>query len=88
MIDREKVARAFAEAAEEVRRNGPSDGRFTGWRPARAGHDKVTRIEVIDEMGRVYVRRGVTVEISYQDEGRTLKVFVAARKEGEHGAQS
>jgi hypothetical protein len=37
----------------------------------------VTRVEVIDEReGRAYVRSGVVVELSYQDHGRTLKVFV------------
>lgn len=42
--------------------------------------EKVTRFEVIDhtkEMrGRVYVKYGVQVELSFQDDGKTLKVFV------------
>lgn len=38
--------------------------------------EKVTRIEVIDETGRAYVRYGVRVELDLQDEGRTLKVLV------------
>ena len=42
---------------------------------------KVTRFEVIDETGRTYRRHGVEVELSYQDDGRTLKVFVRARTE-------
>ena len=37
---------------------------------------KVTRFEVIDDTGRSYVREGVSVLIDYQDEGKTLKVFV------------
>jgi hypothetical protein len=46
---------------------------------------RVTRIEVINEIGRVYVRdhrRGgpIQVELSYQDNGRTLKVFVTPRE--------
>jgi hypothetical protein len=44
---------------------------------------KVTRFEVIDEKGRAYVRhhdRPVQIELSYQDDGRTLKVFVKARE--------
>lgn len=47
---------------------------------------KITRFEVIDETGRVYTRNtagtqpGVQVELSLQDDGRTLKVFVSARK--------
>ncbi len=47
----------------------------------------VTRIEVIDETGRAYVRDdvlsggpGVEVELSYQDGGKTLKVFVKPRR--------
>jgi hypothetical protein len=37
---------------------------------------KVTRVEVVDETGRVYSKWDCTVELSYQDGGRTLKVFV------------
>lgn len=39
-----------------------------------------TRFEVIDETGRVYVRHHVTVTLDYQDEGRTLKVFIIPKK--------
>ncbi len=40
-------------------------------------HDQtVTRFEVIDENGRVYVTKDCKVELSYQDDGRTLKVFI------------
>jgi hypothetical protein len=42
-----------------------------------AKQDIVTRFEVIDETGRAYVRHGVKTELSYQDGGRTLKVFVS-----------
>jgi hypothetical protein len=42
--------------------------------------ETVTRIEVIDESGRVYVKYGVEVELSYQDGGKTLKVFVKKRE--------
>ena len=41
-----------------------------------AGYEGVTRVEVIDETGRVYVRYGVTVTSDLQDKGRTLKLFV------------
>lgn len=37
---------------------------------------EVTRVEVIDETGRVYVRFDVNASVSLQDEGRTLKLFV------------
>lgn len=51
----------------------------------------VNRFEVIDDTGRVYVKGSiygtpVTVELSYQDDDRTLKVFVRKainNKEGE-----
>ena len=45
----------------------------------------ITRFEVADETGRVYVRDHrrdpVQVELSYQDDGRTLKVFVRPRED-------
>lgn len=42
---------------------------------------KVTRFEVIDHTpngeGRVFTKRGINeIEISYQDDGRTLKIFL------------
>jgi len=36
----------------------------------------VSRLEVIDETGRAYSKWGVSVELSYQDKNKTLKVFV------------
>ena len=37
---------------------------------------QVTRLEVIDNNGRSYVNYGVDkLEFSYQDDGRTLKIF-------------
>ena len=37
---------------------------------------QVTRLEVIDNNGRAYVNYGVDkLEFSYQDDGRTLKIF-------------
>jgi hypothetical protein len=39
---------------------------------------RVTRVEVIDEKGRAFTRWNVEMTPSLQDEGRTLKVFVAA----------
>lgn len=37
---------------------------------------KVDRFEVVDENGRIYSRRDVSIDRSYQDGGKTLKVFV------------
>ena len=41
---------------------------------------KPNRFEVIDETGRNYVRYGVSIELSYQDDGKTLKVFIKPEK--------
>ena len=42
--------------------------------------EKITRFEVIDHtsefQGRILVKYGVRVEISIQDDGRTMKVFL------------
>jgi hypothetical protein len=37
---------------------------------------KITRLEVINENGRLVVLYDVKVELSYQDDDRTLKIFV------------
>jgi hypothetical protein len=39
----------------------------------------VTRFEVIDDSGRALVRYGIKVELSLQDETRTLKVFLTSK---------
>lgn len=45
---------------------------------------KVTRFEVIDHTnkkgGRVLVEKGIKVELSLQDDNRTLKVFLTDQK--------
>jgi hypothetical protein len=38
--------------------------------------NKVTRLEVIDQIGRAYVKWDCEIKLSYQDDGRTLKIFV------------
>jgi hypothetical protein len=40
---------------------------------------RVTRVEVIDENGRSYVNYNVEVELSYQDNVQTLKLFLKKR---------
>jgi|APGre2960657404_1045060.scaffolds.fasta_scaffold00061_46 hypothetical protein len=45
---------------------------------------KVTRVEVIDERGRSYVKYLTAhreVVLSFQDDDRTLKVFIQDKKE-------
>jgi hypothetical protein len=43
--------------------------------------DKVTRVEIIDENGRSYTNFDPNnkVELSFQDNERTLKVFISNR---------
>ena len=44
---------------------------------AEEKNNKITRLEVIDETGRAYVKYfDGSLELSYQDEGRTLKIFI------------
>jgi hypothetical protein len=38
--------------------------------------EKPNRLEVIDKNGRIYVNTNCTFELNYQDEGKTLKIFV------------
>tara|TARA_R110000772_G_scaffold94409_2_gene192278 strand:+ start:1062 stop:1259 length:198 start_codon:yes stop_codon:yes gene_type:complete len=40
----------------------------------------INRFEVIDETGRVVVKYDVSVELNYQDDGKTLKVFLKDKK--------
>lgn len=37
---------------------------------------KITRVEVIDKKGRQYVNMKCRAELSIQDQGRTMKVFI------------
>jgi len=41
---------------------------------------KVTRVELIDETGRVFSRWNTSVDLSFQDGDRTLKIFVKGAK--------
>lgn len=42
--------------------------------------NEVTRFEVIDETGRAYVRYDISAEWDFQDDDRTLKVFIKPRQ--------
>lgn len=44
--------------------------------------EKVTRVEVIDEKGRSYVNwdKDNKVQIEFQDDWRTLKIFISKNK--------
>ena len=49
----------------------------------------INRFEVIDETGRVIVKYGVSVELLYQDDGKTLKVVLQDIKlRGNHENQN
>ena len=57
---------------------------YTQCQKDMADTSKVTRFEVIDENGRVYVKNSLYnchLELSYQDDGRTLKVFIKPNKQ-------
>jgi len=44
--------------------------------------ENVTRVEVIDETGRVYSKRdNKCTKISIQDSGRTVKIFICGPRE-------
>lgn len=47
--------------------------------------NKVTRLEVIDhtdkKRGRFVVEYGVSVEVSIQDDGKTMKIFLTNTKQ-------
>jgi hypothetical protein len=45
--------------------------------PSPVPEHKVTRLEVIDETGRKLTLWNCGITFSYQDDGRTLKIFVA-----------
>jgi hypothetical protein len=47
--------------------------------PQEVQQERVTRLTVVDDTGRVYEKWDVAVTLSYQDGGRTLKVFVSER---------
>ena len=49
---------------------------YTQCQEDMAKDQTVTKFEVIDENGRAYTEHYCKVELSYQDDGRTLKVFI------------
>lgn len=64
--------------------NTKAKASITALNARRADISKVDRLEVVDDTGRAYVKgsiyeTGVKVELDYQDDGRTLKVFVKER---------
>ena len=44
--------------------------------------NKVTRLTIVDPVdGRVYEKWGIKIELSFQDDGKTLKIFVRDPKQ-------
>lgn len=69
------------------------DSQIAGLQPPQSGEGataRVTRFEVINHTakgeGRELVKYGVQVRLSYQDDGRTLKVFLTDPQSGEEVA--
>ena len=49
-------------------------------------YPKVTRVEVIDSRGRAYMEyNAADVQVSFQDDEKTLKVFLKNLNKGEEG---
>jgi hypothetical protein len=64
------------EIVEVHNKNGQVGYRYVNYAKL-IKQNKVSRVEVIDENGRSYVKYfDGECELSYQDEGRTLKIFI------------
>jgi uncharacterized membrane protein len=48
-------------------------------------YNNVSRLEIIDDKGRSYVKLGVTgMTFDLQDQGKTLKIFLSSDTDQEH----
>ena len=95
MKSKEEIEKLAQEVHYEFQNQGlDADGCFNQYQGFIKGYtqcqedmadtSKVTRFEVIDENGRVYVKNSLYnchLELSYQDDGRTLKVFIKPNKQ-------
>jgi hypothetical protein len=71
---------AFPDVEFDIITIGSKDD-LMGKKYAKILENKVSRIEVIDENGRGYVKYfDGEYELSYQDDGRTLKIFIKPNK--------
>ena len=82
-----EAARKYAAIPEEGRDELNSD-KLNGFKAGASFKaelmdiENVTRVEVIDNSGRSYVNMGVkSLQLSYQDDGRTLKLFINRKYE-------
>lgn len=82
-VEIEKLAENSSEVQEATYtpqhkityQHGYIDG-YTQCQEDMAKDQTLTRFEVIDEYGRAYTDHYCKVELSYQDDGRTLKVII------------
>jgi len=78
MKTREEIEQLFKKYCNNVsssERLAYIDG-YTQCQEDMAKDQTLTRFEVIDEYGRAYSDHYCKVELSYQDDGRTLKVII------------
>ena len=71
----EQLAEKWCTNVSSSEKIAYKDG-YTQCQEDMAKDQRVTRFEVIDENGRAYTEHYCKVELSYQDDGRTLKVFI------------
>jgi hypothetical protein len=76
----EQLFKKYCNNVSSSERLAYIDG-YTQCQQDMADISKVTRFEVIDEHGRAYTYPYCKVELSYQDDGRTLKVFIKPLKQ-------
>ena len=76
-MERKKIVERAIETA-----NAQMEGWDKLYLPNDNNKPVVTRFEVIDEQGRRYTNNTCSIELSYQDGGKTLKVFVKSVKDG------
>lgn len=73
------IERELEDTQEALRRlrNQNESTKELNERLSKRDFSKVTRVEVIDKNWRSYVNRAThTIELSMQDDGRTLKLFL------------
>jgi hypothetical protein len=63
----------YCDACHEILFHADTEGDTS---PAPNPQDRVTRLEVIGPKGRIFSKWDCGIQLSYQDGGRTLKVFV------------
>lgn len=75
----ERIAEIIAPHVAALAAPSPAPQQADDEKHDGAAPKSVTRFEVIDASGRVLARHDIKAELSYQDDGRTLKVFLTDR---------